>query len=160
MPHLYLVRHAQPDFTGHYDSVTALGLQQSAWLGQHFAARGLRFARVACGNLQRQVHTLDTALAHLPEARRPWWIRGSTSTTRRASYPHFTAATNARCDPLATGAAISRRARRLQAWSRQEEAPAGTESWRAFGERVVAAADGDARAWSRRRWCWSSLRAA
>ena len=50
MPHLYLVRHAQPDFTGHYDSVTALGLQQSAWLGQHLAARGLRYENfyVAC----------------------------------------------------------------------------------------------------------------
>ena len=68
MPHLYLVRHAQPDFTGHYDSVTSLGLQQSTWLGQHFALRGMRFARVVSGSLQRQVHTLETALQHLPGA--------------------------------------------------------------------------------------------
>ena len=142
MPHLYLVRHAQPDFTGHYDSVTALGLQQSAWLGQHFAARGLRFARVASGSLQRQVHTLDAALAHLPEAPAPLVDprfneydaasvlsafhcgdeRAMRSTGDRRGY--FTAVRSA-----------------LQAWSRQEEAPAGTESWRDFGQRVVAAAD-------------------
>ncbi len=51
MPYLYLVRHGQPDFTGNYDSLTALGMQQSNWLGEHFAARGLQFARVASGTL-------------------------------------------------------------------------------------------------------------
>ena len=71
MPYLYLVRHAQPDFTGNYDSVTALGVQQAAWLGQHFAARGLRFARVVSGSLQRQVQQLrinrfDLILVVLP----------------------------------------------------------------------------------------------
>ena len=141
MPHLYLVRHAQPDFAGHYDSVTGLGLQQSVWLGQHFAARGLRFARVACGSLQRQVHTLETALAHLSGAPPPLVDprfneydaasvlaafhcgdeRALRSTGDRRGY--FTAVRSA-----------------LQAWSRQEDAPAGTESWRAFGERVQAAA--------------------
>jgi len=29
----------------------------------------------------------------------------------------------------------------LQAWARREDAPAGMESWRTFGERVMAAAD-------------------
>ena len=68
MPYLYLVRHAQPDFAGHYDSVTELGLQQSAWLGEHFAARGLQFARVISGSLERQTSTLEAILRHLPEA--------------------------------------------------------------------------------------------
>ena len=142
MPYLYLVRHAQPDFTGHYDSVTPLGLQQSVWLGQHFAARGLRFARVVSGNLQRQVHTLETALQHLPGA--PQRLvdprfneydaasvlsafhlgdeRGMRSSGDRRGY--FTAVRSA-----------------LQAWAQQEDAPAGLESWRAFGDRVNAAAD-------------------
>ena len=62
MPYLYLVRHAQPDFTGHYDSVTELGLRQSAWLGEHFSARGLRFARVISGSLERQKGTLEAIL--------------------------------------------------------------------------------------------------
>jgi broad specificity phosphatase PhoE len=142
MPYLYLVRHAQPDFAGHYDSVTDLGLQQAAWLGEHFAARDLRFARVACGSLQRQRHTLEALLEHLPLAPRPQVDprfneydaagvlaayhqgdeRAMRATGDRRGY--FTAVRNA-----------------LQAWSRQDDAPAGTESWRDFGARVGSAAD-------------------
>ena len=59
MPYLYVVRHGQPDFAGNYDSLTPLGEQQSTWLGEHLAARNLRFARVVCGTLQRQVSTCD-----------------------------------------------------------------------------------------------------
>ena len=59
MPYLYLVRHGQPDFAGNYDSITDLGARQSTWLGEHFAARGLRFARVLAGTLQRQVSTCE-----------------------------------------------------------------------------------------------------
>jgi broad specificity phosphatase PhoE len=58
MPYLYLVRHAQPDFAHNYDRITALGVEQSAWLGQHFAALGLAFARVVSGTLVRQQETL------------------------------------------------------------------------------------------------------
>jgi broad specificity phosphatase PhoE len=142
MPYLYLVRHAQPDFTGHYDSVTELGLQQAAWLGQHFAARGLRFARVACGSLQRQVHTLETALRHLAGAPEP---------TLDPRFNEYDAASVLAAfhvgDEQALRATGDRRGyftavrAALQAWSKQAEAPAGTESWRAFGERVTAAAN-------------------
>lgn len=139
MPYLYLVRHAQPDFAGHYDSVTGLGLQQSAWLGEHFAARGLRFARAISGSLQRQRHTLETILGCLPEA--PPAIadprfneydaasvlgafkfgdeRAMRATGDRPRY--FTAVRDA-----------------LQAWSRLDEAIPGGESWVQFGERVEA----------------------
>ena len=68
MPHLYLVRHGQPDFAGDYDSVTALGMQQSVWLGEHFAARGLRFARAVSGSLRRQANTLEAIMGRLPAA--------------------------------------------------------------------------------------------
>jgi broad specificity phosphatase PhoE len=142
MPYLYLVRHAQPDFTGHYDSVTTLGLQQSAWLGQHFAARGLRFARVACGSLQRQVHTLEAALAHLGGAPAPL------VDPRFNEYDAASVLSAFHCgDERAMRSAGDRRSyfsavrNALRAWSKQEAAPAGTESWRAFGERVAAAAD-------------------
>jgi len=142
MPYLYLVRHAQPDFTGHYDSVTDLGLQQAAWLGEHFAARDLRFARVACGSLQRQRHTLEALLEHLPQAPRPQvdprfneydaagvlaaYHQGDERAMRASGdrRGYFTAVRNA-----------------LQAWSRQHESPAGTESWPDFGARVGSAAD-------------------
>src|SRR5512139_4021345 len=68
MPYLYVVRHGQPDFAGNYDSLTTLGQQQSAWLGEHFRARGLRFARVGCGTLQRQVETCELILRQLGDA--------------------------------------------------------------------------------------------
>src|SRR5512133_3192330 len=62
MPYLYLVRHGQPDFAGNYDSITALGVRQSCWLGEHFVARGLQFDRVVAGTLQRQVATCERVL--------------------------------------------------------------------------------------------------
>lgn len=142
MPLLYLVRHAQPDFTGQYDSVTELGLQQSAWLGQHFAARGLSFARVACGSLQRQLHTLETLLIHMPGAREPL------VDPRFNEYDAASVLAAFDCgDERALRAAGDRRGyftavrSALQAWSKQEKAPAGLESWSTFGERVAAAAN-------------------
>jgi broad specificity phosphatase PhoE len=139
MPYLYLVRHAQPDFTGDYDSVTRLGLQQSTWLGEHFRARDLCFARVISGSLQRQRHTLQAILRCLPDA--PPAItdprfneydaasvlgafdlgdeRAMRATGDRRRY--FTAVRDA-----------------LQAWSRQEAAVPGGESWMQFGARISA----------------------
>lgn len=139
MPYLYLVRHAQPDFTGHYDSVTRLGMEQSTWLGEHLAACGLRFSRVISGSLQRQRQTLAKMLDCLPEA--PASItdprfneydaasvlgafefgdeRAMRATGDRPRY--FTAVRDA-----------------LQAWSRRDEAIPGGESWAQFGARIEA----------------------
>ena len=142
MPYLYLVRHAQPDFAGHYDSVTPLGLQQSAWLGQHFAARGLRFARMVSGTLQRQLLTLATVLQHLPGAPQP---------RLDSRFDEYDAASVLSAfhlgDERALRSAGDRRGyfialrSALQAWARREDAPDGMESWHAFGARVSAAAD-------------------
>lgn len=142
MPYLYLVRHAQPDFTGHYDSVTDLGVQQSAWLGRHMAARGLHFARVASGTLQRQVQTLEAALREMPAAPDPVLDPGFNEYDAASVLAAFHCG-----DERALRSGGDRRGyftavrAALQAWSRQEDAPAGTESWRAFGERVTTAAD-------------------
>jgi broad specificity phosphatase PhoE len=142
MPYLYLVRHAQPDFAGHYDSVTPLGLQQSAWLGQHFAARGLRFARVVSGNLQRQVHTLETALQHLPGAPQrlvdPRFNEYDAASVLSAFHLGDERAMRSAGDRRGYFTAVRSA---LQAWAQREDAPAGLESWRAFGNRVNAAAD-------------------
>ncbi len=139
MPYLYLVRHAQPDFAGHYDSVTALGMEQSAWLGEHFTARGMRFARVISGSLERQKSTLDALLARMqhapPRSTDPRFNeydaasvlgtfhfgddKGLRATGDRRAY--FTAVRDA-----------------LVAWSRRDEAIPGGESWRQFGERIAA----------------------
>jgi broad specificity phosphatase PhoE len=57
---IFFVRHAQASFgAANYDQLSDLGRQQSRWLGEHFAARGLRFQRVVTGALVRQ---RDTAL--------------------------------------------------------------------------------------------------
>ncbi len=142
MPYLYLVRHAQPDFTGHYDSVTPLGLQQSAWLGEHLAARGLRFARVLSGSLQRQVQTLEAALRHLPEA---------PDARVDARFNEYDAASVLATFHLGDERSLRSTGDRrgyftavrqaLQAWAQREDVPGGLESWRAFGERVSVAAD-------------------
>lgn len=63
MTTLYLVRHGQASFTAeNYDELSELGLRQSAWLGEHFAARGIVFARAVCGTLERQRQTARAIL--------------------------------------------------------------------------------------------------
>lgn len=140
MPYLYLVRHAQPDFAGHYDSVTSLGIRQSAWLGEHLALRGIEFERVISGSLARQAGTLDAILPALPHA------------PQRSVDPRFNEYDAASVlstfhlgDEQALRASGDRRRYflavrdALTAWSRSEEAIAGGETWREFGERVHGA---------------------
>ncbi|MFZ9405518.1 MAG: histidine phosphatase family protein [Burkholderiaceae bacterium] len=55
---VFLVRHAQASFGTHdYDRLSELGRQQSRWLGEYFAERGVRFSRVVAGSLKRQQDT-------------------------------------------------------------------------------------------------------
>ena len=142
MPYLYLVRHAQPDFTGHYDSVTDLGLRQSAWLGQHFATRGQRFKRVVSGSLQRQVHTLEAALQNLPGAPQrlvdPRFNEYDAASVLAAFHLGDERAMRVAGDRRGYFTAVRSA---LRAWAQRDDAPAGLESWRTFGERVNAAAD-------------------
>ncbi len=139
MPYLYLVRHAQPDFVGHYDSVTDLGLQQSAWLGEHFAARGLRFARVISGSLERQKHTLDAILCCLPECpaavRDPRFNEYDAASVLGAFHLGDERAMRATGDRRRYFAAVRDA---LHAWSRQDEVIPGGESWLQFGARIAA----------------------
>lgn len=141
MPRLYLVRHAQPDFAGHYDSVTELGLQQSAWLGQHFAAQGLEFSRTVCGSLVRQAATLETLLSQLPGSPAPRIDPGFNEYDAAGVLGAFHSA-----EERSLRAAGDRRAYftavrdALTAWSRHEGRREGLESWQEFGDRVTAAA--------------------
>jgi broad specificity phosphatase PhoE len=142
MPYLYLVRHAQPDFTGHYDSVTELGLRQSAWLGQHFADLGLRFARVISGSLERQKDTLEKILARLPEAppavTDPRFNEYDAASVLGAFHAGDERAMRAAGDRRGYFTAVRHA---LQAWSRQDAAIPGGESWLEFGERIAAGLD-------------------
>jgi broad specificity phosphatase PhoE len=55
---LYLIRHAQASFLQEkYDKLSSLGEQQASLLAEHWAARRLKFDRVATGPCQRQKHT-------------------------------------------------------------------------------------------------------
>lgn len=141
MPRLHLLRHAQPDFAGNYDSITPLGEQQAAWLGEHFAARGVRFARAICGSLARQQQTLARILLRLDDAPTPEvdprFNEYDAAQVLAAFGPGNDAGLRAAGDRRAYFAALRES---LQAWSRREDAAGGGETWAAFGARVLAAA--------------------
>jgi broad specificity phosphatase PhoE len=139
MPYLYLVRHAQPDFAGNYDSITELGAQQSRWLGEHFTARGLRFARVVSGTLMRQVATRDLiagALGHaIEDARDPGFNEYDHLSLLQAFEGERLQTIRASGDRRLYFAAIRSA---MEQWSRREEALAGGETWAQFGARIHA----------------------
>lgn len=141
MPRLLLLRHAQPDFAGHYDSITPLGEQQSAWIGEHFAAQGLRFARVVSGSLVRQVRTLEIIRAQLQDP-----VPVLVDARLNEYDASAVLATCGAGDEAALRAAGDRRAyftalrAALHEWSRRAALPGGQESWAEFGARVHAAA--------------------
>jgi broad specificity phosphatase PhoE len=128
MPYLYLVRHGQPDFAGNYDSITDLGARQSTWLGEHFAARGLQFARVLAGTLQRQVSTCELVMDALDGP------RGFVQDARFSRYDHLSLLQFLRGERLqAIRAAGDRREyfaairSAMQKWSRHDDVVAGGE---------------------------------
>ena len=139
MPYLYLVRHGQPDFAGNYDSITELGARQSTWLGEHFAARDLRFARVLAGTLQRQVSTCERVMHALDGP------HDFTQDARFNEYDHLSLLQFFEGDRLqAIRASGDRREyfaairSAMQKWSRHDDPVAGGETWAGFGDRIRA----------------------
>ena len=64
MSELYLVRHAQASFgAANYDQLSDLGHQQSRWLGEHLALRGIGFDKLVVGDMHRHHQTMD-GMAH------------------------------------------------------------------------------------------------
>ena len=139
MPYLHLVRHGQPDFAGNYDSITALGARQSTWLGEHFDARGLQFARIVSGTLVRQVATCQLIVRELVQP------AAIAQDARLNEYDHLSLlqefagerlqAIRASGDRREYFAAIRNG---LQQWSRREDTLAGGETWLQFGARIEA----------------------
>ena len=141
MPYLYVVRHGQPDFTGNYDSLTALGLQQSSWLGEHFRVCGLQFSRAVSGTLRRQIDTCDAILRQF-DMPPPMRLRDAgLDEYDHASLLHFFEGDHVQ----ALRAAGDRRGyfmairHALQAWAAHEGTLAGGETWAQFGARIKAA---------------------
>jgi broad specificity phosphatase PhoE len=141
MPVIHLVRHAQPDFHGNYDSLTELGYEQSRWLGEHYSSLGIRFARIVSGSLVRQGETARAISERLPsapaiaiDARLNEYdlaqVLGQTGGSRDRELRD-------RGDRKAYFTAVRSG---LLAWSSLTDAPSdGGESWLDFGERVQAA---------------------
>jgi len=140
MPYLYVVRHGQPDFAGNYDSLTTLGQQQSTWLGEHFRARGLRFARVVCGTLQRQVETCELILEQLGDAPASTYDAGLNEYDHASLLNFFE---GERVQQLRI--AGDRRGyftairHALQAWAQHDGPITNGESWGQFGARIEEA---------------------
>jgi broad specificity phosphatase PhoE len=140
MPRLLLLRHAQPDFTGNYDSITALGEHQAIWAGEHFAMRGLRFARMVSGSLVRQRRTLEIICARLESAPGLLVDAGfneyDPTSVLAAAGTLDEAGLRARGDRRAYFMALRSA---LRNWSRHASLPDGAESWVDFGSRAHAA---------------------
>ncbi len=141
MPIIHLVRHAQASFgSDDYDRLSELGHRQSAWLGEHYARRGTRFARVLAGTLRRQQ---ETARGILSASARPAPAidphPGLDEYPGGELYAAYTGGADA--------AAHQRRDYRdywrtfraaMAAWSR-DELGGVPETWGQFGERMRAA---------------------
>jgi broad specificity phosphatase PhoE len=140
MPTLHLVRHAQPDFHGHYDSVTQLGLEQAAWLGSHFAALGLKFERVISGALMRQRETLRRLCAELPQSPEPQVDARFDEYDARQVLARFLGRSDTAMrrdgDRRAYFSSIRQA---LLAWSADSGSSDDGESWAQFGARIGAA---------------------
>lgn len=135
-----LVRHAQASFGAeNYDALSELGLRQARWLGEYFALRGLRFARVMSGTMVRQQATARTILQAMGDADETLVLHeGLNEYPGEALYTAHTGF-DPRAHQLADARAYWRTFRlAMQAWSEERllEVP---ESWIDFGARVRAA---------------------
>ena len=66
MSELFVVRHGQASFGAeNYDQISALGLQQSVWLGEYFKARNTNFSQLWLGDLLRHQQTAQGILRGL-----------------------------------------------------------------------------------------------
>lgn len=148
MPLILLVRHAQASFgTDDYDRLSDLGRQQSRWLGEYFAARGLKFRNIRAGSLVRQQDTARELLATMGhEADGIVTDPGLNEYPGEALYAAYTGGASPVEQQRADFKGYWRTFRAaMQAWAddRLENVP---ESWNQFGERmrgaVLAAAQG------------------
>src|SRR5262245_60141961 len=137
MPILHLVRHAQPDFHGDYDSITPLGRQQAAWLGAHYAALGLGFDRLITGHLKRQRQTLDVMLDAMSPSLAPHvdprFDEDDADRVLSQFAGHQAAAVRASGDRRAYFRTLGGA---LLAWSRDAAQHEGCETWTQFGARI------------------------
>lgn len=69
MGKIYLIRHGQASFgSDDYDVLSPIGIRQAEIVGAHLAAQGIRLDRCISGNLRRQQHTANSAMAELSKS--------------------------------------------------------------------------------------------
>lgn len=142
MAELYLVRHGQASFGERdYDALSALGRQQSRWLGEYFAQRGLRFDHVHSGSMRRHRETvsaiaegLDAPLSAREEAGLDEYDFGALVHAFHTQFadPAFPEGTN---NPQTYYRTLKKA---LKHWSNGELAGELPETWAQFGKRVIA----------------------
>jgi len=150
MAELYLVRHAQASFhSADYDSLSPLGEQQSRWLGEHFAERGIAFDVCVTGTMRRHRQTLEGILRGMGLARDRDAIvlPGLDEYDFRALVSAFAAANEDdpqvlawRADAGSKPAFYRLLKRAMLAWSRDELPGPLPESWSGFTGRIEEAA--------------------
>jgi broad specificity phosphatase PhoE len=142
MPVVHLVRHAQPDFHGNYDSLTSLGYEQSRWLGRHYATLGLEFNRVYSGSLVRQTETARSLCESLGARAEPIvdprFNEYDVSDVLGGYDGHGDLALRASGDRRAYFTAVRNA---LLAWSAGGARGGARESWLEFGTRIETAFD-------------------
>jgi broad specificity phosphatase PhoE len=140
---LYFIRHGQAGTRGHYDALSDLGRRQAYLLGQHLAAQQVPFKAFIAGCLNRQRQTAEEVWRAYREAgiavpdivSEPNWNEADPRFKQDyqellrkledANSPIHQAWTD--CDTQA-----------MRAWM-EGRYPCRTESWAAFGQRVLSA---------------------
>ena len=141
MATLYLVRHGQASFAAeNYDRLSELGRQQSAWLGEYFAERGIVFARAVCGTMERQRETARAILERmdstLTATEHPGWNEYSGEALYKAYVGNEWADARAKSDVRTVYRTVKAA---LVAWSQDQLQGPLPETWGGFGERIAAA---------------------
>jgi broad specificity phosphatase PhoE len=143
MAELYLVRHGQASFgTDDYDRLSALGEQQSLWLGEYFAAQGLGFDRVISGTLRRHAQTVDAIRRGmgrdtLPCEQHPGLDEYDFEGLFRAAAADYPELAQLAAGSMKDHFRALRQA--LQLWSEDKLRGAVPETWAAFQRRVAGA---------------------
>ena len=163
MSYVYLVRHGQAGTREEYDTLSALGVEQSRLLGEHLASEGVRFESALCGGMRRQLATArevweayGRAGLPFPEVvDEPRWREFDLDHVYRGIAPHLCAEDDAfrveyealmeqvRASRGIATAEVHRRwspcdVKVVEAWIRGRFTYEG-ESWKAFCDRVSGA---------------------
>jgi broad specificity phosphatase PhoE len=137
---VFLTRHGQASFgSSNYDRLSDLGHQQSKWLGEYFALRGIRFSKAVAGTLERQHDTASGILQAMNQAELP--IGQDAGLNEYHAEPIFRAFTGK--DPLELQNQNYREywqtfRKAMAAWT-ADEIKNPPETWGAFGERMQQA---------------------